>query len=59
MRWGVPGNASDCHGTTELCLNEINNCKMYSIGPNFVVIKLINKLKILRKLKNFFNLRRY
>lgn len=37
MRWGVPSDASEYHGTTQLCLNEIKNCKMYSIGPNFIV----------------------
>lgn len=37
MRWGIPNDAYEYHGTTELCLKEISNCKEVSIGPNFVV----------------------
>lgn len=36
MRWGIPSDAYEYHGTTELCLNEIKNCIKYSIGANFV-----------------------
>lgn len=38
MRWGIPSDAHEYHGTTELCLNEIKNCKKYSLGPNFVTL---------------------
>lgn len=38
MRWGIPSDAHEYHGTTELCLNEIKNCKKHSLGPNFVAL---------------------
>ncbi|RNA44129.1 NACHT and WD repeat domain-containing 2 [Brachionus plicatilis] len=38
MRWGIPSDAYEYHGTTELCLKEILNCKKVSVGPNFVTI---------------------
>lgn len=38
MRWGIPSDAYEYHGTTELCLNEIKNCKKFSIGPSFVTL---------------------
>ena len=37
MRWGVPSDSTDKHTTVRRCLREINGCKKYSIGPNFVV----------------------
>lgn len=37
MRWGIPNDSYENHGTTELCINEIKNSKKFSIGPNFVV----------------------
>jgi len=37
MRWGVRDEATDDHVTTELCLNEIENCQRLSTGPNFCV----------------------
>lgn len=58
MRWGIPSDAHEYHGTTELCLNEINNCKAYSIGPNFVVLPKISKLFLnpTKVKKNLFRL---
>ena len=38
MRWGIPSDATEYHGTTELCLKEIRNCREYSLGPNFVTL---------------------
>jgi hypothetical protein len=49
MRWGVRDEATDDHKTTELCMQEIDNCQRVSVGPNFVV----NFLKILIKMKFF------
>jgi len=37
MRWGVRDEATDDHKTTELCMQEIDNCQRVSVGPNFVV----------------------
>ncbi|XP_069111532.1 NACHT and WD repeat domain-containing protein 2-like [Argopecten irradians] len=37
MRWGVRDEATDDHMTTQLCMQEIDNCQRLSIGPNFVV----------------------
>lgn len=37
MRWGVRDNATSDHLTSQLCLQEIDNCKRLSMGPNFVV----------------------
>ena len=37
MRWGVHDEATDDHKTTELCMQEIDNCQRVSVGPNFVV----------------------
>lgn len=37
MRWGVRDEATDDHKTTELCMQEIDNCQRLSLGPNFVV----------------------
>ncbi len=49
MRWGVRDEATDDHKTTELCMQEIDNCQRVSVGPNFVV----NILKILIEIKFF------
>jgi len=38
MRWGVRDEATDDHLTTSICLEEINNCKTVSIGPNFIFL---------------------
>jgi hypothetical protein len=37
MRWGIPNDAFEYHGTFNLCKKEITDCKEFSIGPNFVV----------------------
>lgn len=37
MRWGIPNDAFEYHGTFNLCKKEITDCKQFSIGPNFVV----------------------
>jgi len=37
MRWGVRDEATDDHMTTNLCMQEIDNCQRLSIGPNFIV----------------------
>ncbi|CAF0730796.1 unnamed protein product [Brachionus calyciflorus] len=37
MRWGVRDESTDDHKTTELCMQEIDNCQRLSLGPNFVV----------------------
>ena len=42
MRWGVPSDSYEKHGVTDLCLKEVLNCKKESIGPNFVVILIID-----------------
>lgn len=44
MRWGVRDEATDDHMTSYLCLNEIDNCQRLSLGPNFVVRFIFNKL---------------
>ncbi|CAH1796820.1 unnamed protein product [Owenia fusiformis] len=36
MRWGVTDDATNDHGTEDLCLTEIANCQRLSVGPNFV-----------------------
>lgn len=38
MRWGITSDAFEYHGTTDLCLQEIQNCKKTSLGPNFVTL---------------------
>lgn len=38
MRWGVRDEATDDHSTTGICLEEIQNCKEMSLGPNFVFL---------------------
>ena len=47
MRWGVRDEATDDHMTTELCLNEIDNCQRLSTGPNFCVgrVQFLNNVK--------------
>jgi len=40
MRWGVRDEAMDDHATTDLCLQEIDNCQRLSVGPNFCVSHL-------------------
>ncbi|KAL8615116.1 hypothetical protein ACOMHN_054485 [Nucella lapillus] len=37
MRWGVRDEATDDHMTTQLCMQEIDNCQRLSMGPNFIV----------------------
>ena len=37
MRWGVRDEATVDHMTTEMCLEEIKECKRLSTGPYFVV----------------------
>ena len=37
MRWGVQNTARDDHSTNELCMDEIRNSQLHSVGPNFVV----------------------
>ena len=36
MRWGVRDEATDDHMTTTICLEEVRNCRLSSIGPNFI-----------------------
>ena len=43
MRWGVRDEATDDHKTTELCMQEIDNCQRVSVGPNFVVRSCTSK----------------
>ncbi|CAH1801226.1 unnamed protein product [Owenia fusiformis] len=38
MRWGVPRHDTDDHSDTDVCLEEINNCRRLSCGPNFVAL---------------------
>ncbi|CAD5116466.1 DgyrCDS5351 [Dimorphilus gyrociliatus] len=38
MRWGVREEAQIDHKTTELCLNEVENCRNLSVGPCFVAL---------------------
>lgn len=38
MRWGVRDEATDDHSTTGICLEEIQNCKEMSLGPNFIFL---------------------
>ena len=37
MRWGIKSELTKDNITTTLCLNEIKNSQIYSIGPNFIV----------------------
>ncbi len=50
MRWGVRDESTDDHKTTELCMQEIDNCQRLSLGPNFVVIFFFSKLRNRRAL---------
>jgi len=43
MRWGVRDESTDDHKTTELCMQEIDNCQRLSLGPNFVVFSIFLK----------------
>ncbi|XP_052082166.1 uncharacterized protein LOC127719866 isoform X2 [Mytilus californianus] len=36
MRWGIRDEATNDHMTTEICLQELDNCQKYSAGPNFL-----------------------
>ena len=54
MRWGIASDAYEYHGTSDLCLNEIENCKKLSIGPNFVT--LIGQKYGLRPIPTFIDL---
>jgi hypothetical protein len=36
MRWGVRDESTDDHLTTDICMEEIRQCQVSSIGPNFV-----------------------
>lgn len=49
MRWGVRDEATDDHKTTELCMQEIDNCQRVSVGPNFVVEKNIQNSSFIEK----------
>ena len=44
MRWGIPSDAYEYHGTYDLCKKEIADCQKFSIGPNFVVIIELKKI---------------
>ena len=35
MRWGVRDEATDDHQTTNISLEELENCKNVSVGPSF------------------------
>ena len=35
MRWGVRDEATDDHLTTNISLEELENCKNVSVGPSF------------------------
>ena len=35
MRWGVRDEATDDHQTTNISLEELENCKAVSVGPSF------------------------
>lgn len=37
MRWGIETESSDRHNETEICMNEIDQCRKYSLATNFVV----------------------
>jgi hypothetical protein len=52
MRWGVRDEATDDHKTTELCMQEIDNCQRVSVGPNFVV-SIMAKIKHLEKISYY------
>lgn len=46
MRWGVRDEATADHKTNELCVQEIKNCQRLTLGPNFVVSKLWQAIRI-------------
>lgn len=46
MRWGVRDEAAADHKTNELCVQEIKNCQRLTPGPNFVVGKLWQTIRI-------------
>ena len=37
MRWGVTEDSQNDHSVEGICLQEVENCKQLSLGPNFVV----------------------
>ena len=37
MRWGITDVAMLSNLSTNMCLNEIQNCKKTSMGPYFIV----------------------
>ena len=45
MRWGIPSDANEYHGTYDLCKKEIADSQELSIGPNFVVSFIENFTK--------------
>ena len=48
MRWGISNELTNAHMATTICLDEVKKCQKYSLGPNFIVEKLI-KLFFIRK----------
>ena len=54
MRWGVRDESTDDHKTTELCMQEIDNCQRLSLGPNFVVIRILYKKIVLNLALRYF-----
>eukprot|EP00043_Microstomoeca_roanoka_P010733 m.101794 g.101794 ORF g.101794 m.101794 type:complete len:2172 (-) comp14987_c1_seq1:97-6612(-) len=38
MRWGIRDESTNDHKTTEICMEEIQQCQERSLGPNFVTL---------------------
>ena len=40
MRWGVRDENISYHQTSDICVQEIQNCQRLSLGPSFIVSPL-------------------
>ena len=41
MRWGVRDENISYHQTSDICVQEIQNCQRLSLGPSFIVSQLL------------------
>jgi len=48
LRWGLREESQDNHTVIEFCIQEIENCAQMSLGPSFVVCRLLLVAFILR-----------
>lgn len=43
MRWGVTEDSQIDHSVEKICLLEVENCQKISLGPNFIVSKILKR----------------